>query len=875
MFSKIPHVLVALSLGALGTLIGFGSLHLFPKVERQFSDWQIIRLSREVDERNTPPIVVLTAPSGRSRICGEGRWHPEQVEMMLGVLSQAGASVVGLLDDFSSGGSADCGDLGSLARLAETTVRVGKVIYPDSAPAMLRNAAAGLGRLYPIPDEDGIVRSVKGFFGNPPGSAWPIGVVLGAWPKPPAAAVEPVNAPLRDLYVPYPIAPFFQERSFETVRALSQEGQTEDLQAMFKGSLVILSGAGSPEGKVTTLWGEDSDSAAAHAWMAKVVLTGAWLRDIPLAWAMLACWVLGSFVVGLLLEDRHRYYKVSLAVGLVLVCGGGIWLVTGKGGLWPLGATALSLSLCAGTSLGWRALMARRTVHRRIREGQETLRQLQEDLVRKQQTVRELEGRLEEARSQTKESASVITHLYDSQDGILEQLQESERAMAGTQVRIDQMQQELEELRRRVPAESPMPEALEGPHWESMVQECALFQILTRDRPLLEIFYNLKKAAQTSSPILLLGETGTGKEVFARAAHALSPRRTGPFISVNMAAIRPELFEGELFGHVKGAFTGAVGREGLLRAAHGGTIFLDEVGELPPDVQAKMLRVLEDGSFYRVGDSRMTKVDVRIVAATNRCLLKEIEGGRYREDLYYRLRSIELTLPPLRERCREDRMLLANTFLAEVAGEQNRPEMRFSQDALDMILAYRWPGNIRELRHTIAQAVALTDGSLIDKTNLRLPATVRGDKLIGRAHGKEDLERMEDLMVLKCLRRHHFDMQATARELGWDRSTVTQRLKGLGFQALVEHGEDFQAAARALAGDDDLLRVVEGRLREYTKNLLPPSKQYRSAEEAIADCRKRFRNLPERHYPAVEQLIRARFSVSDVSRPARISVPPN
>jgi hypothetical protein len=262
-------------------------------------------------------------------------------------------------------------------------------------------------------------------------------------------------------------------------------------------------------------------------------------------------------------------------------------------------------------------------------------------------------------------------------------------------------------------------------------------------------------------------------------------------------------------------------------------------------------------------------VDVRIIAATNRDLQKDVEAGRYREDLYYRLRSIVLTLPPLRQRGKEDRLLLAQSFLEHFSRQQHRMDVEFTQGALDAIVAYQWPGNIRELRQTVAQAVALASGSLITEEDLHLSSPVTS-LVGGEGYGKEEFGRQEDAMVLECLRSYGFDMQATAKALGWDRSTVTQRLKGLGFQALVAYHGNIGAAAQSLAGDVTLTRVVEGRLREYSKNLLPSSKHYSSVEEAVADCRKRFRNLPERHFPAVEQLVRQRFAT-----PEQISTPRN
>jgi transcriptional regulator with PAS, ATPase and Fis domain len=507
----------------------------------------------------------------------------------------------------------------------------------------------------------------------------------------------------------------------------------------------------------------------------------------------------------------------------------------------------------------WRFLQSRVIVQQRIVQGEQQLMQLENEFAGKQHHVRQLEEQLYDAQHQTNQSVTVIEELQVSQNTALSQLEKYKDEIDQTRRKIDGMQEELHDLRQHVPA-SPAEFLSESTtiDCQELIQECEAFQIVTRDQAVLRLFQNLKKAAATQVPILLLGETGTGKEVFAKAAHALSPRRQGPFISVNMAAIRSELFEGELFGHVKGAFTGAVGRTGFLESAHGGTLFLDEVGDLPLDLQAKLLRFLEDGGFYRVGQSCVTHVDARIIAATNRDLQHEVQAGRYREDLYYRLRGLVLTLPPLRVRTQADHVLLAQSFLQQCAQLQHRTDLAFTQGALDAIVAHQWPGNIRELRQTIGQAVALANGPMVTEGDLNLgePTT----SLARENWIKEDLGQREDVMVLDCLRRHKFEMQATAATLGWDRGTVTQRLKGLGFQALMEYQGNIQAAAHALAGDERFVRVVEGRLREYANNLLPPSKHYGSVEEAIADCRKRFRNLPERHFPAVEQLIHARFA---------------
>ena len=376
---------------------------------------------------------------------------------------------------------------------------------------------------------------------------------------------------------------------------------------------------------------------------------------------------------------------------------------------------------------------------------------------------------------------------------------------------LQTLQTQLDHLQKNAPPRATPSQPLLNDELEPLREECESLGIFTCSPAVLKVFQDLKKAANTNNPILLLGETGTGKELFAHATHHLSQRSRGQFISINIAAIRPELFESELFGSVKGAYTGAVGRQGFLETADGGTLFLDEVGELPLSLQAKLLRVLEEGSFYRVGQSSPTMVDVRFVTATNLDLPQEVKKGRYREDLYYRLRSIVLRLPPLRERGGEDLNLLAHHFLEELSeGHPQRP-LQFTQGALEAIQAYSWPGNIRELRQTIIQAVALSEEPLLDEEALRLKtvqplvhAQTSSDVTNFPPGGIEGMGSHEDFYILSCLRRHKFDMQATAKALNWDRGTVTQRLKGMGFQALVDHQENICSRGRN-AGRDNLV----------------------------------------------------------------------
>jgi transcriptional regulator with PAS, ATPase and Fis domain len=847
---------LVLAFSLLSTMVGFGFSQTVPQAEQWLTDWQLAHMAPgPVD----PSIVLVTAKDASPALCGEGRWNFAVLEATLLALHEAGAAVIFPLIDASTPIASECGGLPGLVRLAEVTKRVGSVVYPDSVPPTLADAATALGTLAFVPDEDGVFRRLN----SPASSAGssphpPIGLALASYVSKTAIKQGVIGNQLR--FVGHWNNSPFPNHVFDDVWNIIQGRDRDQLANWFRGKAVILFSPGSSEQTLSTPWESAVPVEFLHAVLANAVLTNGWVCTPSLLVAFIVTGSVGMLLVFPLLRETSLTRLGLLGLSGVLLAGLALFWGLRQGWVWPIMSTGLAWGMTIGGAISWRTFISQSIIQRRIIQGRQQLMQLENELAEKQHHVRELETQLHAAQDHANQSATVIEGLQAKQGDVFHQLEFSQAEMEETRRQIDRLQEELENLRQQVPASqaafhlSPVSEDS-----EALVQECASLQILTRDPSILQVFQDLKKAAVTQSPILLLGETGTGKEVFAKAAHVLSPRHRGPFVSVNMAAIRSELFEGELFGHVKGAFTGAVGREGYIEAANGGTLFLDEVGELPSDLQAKLLRFLEDGSFHRVGESRLTQVDVRIIAATNRDLQKDVEAGRYREDLYYRLRSIVLTLPPLRQRGKEDRLLLAQSLLQHFSRQQHRMDLEFTQGALDAIVAYQWPGNIRELRQTVAQAVALVNSSLITEADLRLSTPVTS--LVGReGHGKEELGRQEDSMVLECLRRHGFDMQATAQALGWDRSTVTQRLKGLGFQALVAYHGNIEAAAQSLAGDVTLTRVVEGRLREYSKNLLPPSKHYSSVEEAVADCRKRFRNLPERHFPAVEQLVHQRFS---------------
>ncbi len=306
--------------------------------------------------------------------------------------------------------------------------------------------------------------------------------------------------------------------------------------------------------------------------------------------------------------------------------------------------------------------------------------------------------------------------------------------------------------------------------------------ILGTSTAMQEVFNTIRQAAPTRATVLIQGESGTGKELVARALHQCSPRAQGPFIPVHCAALSPTLLESELFGHEKGAFTGAQERRrGRFELADGGTLFLDEIGEIDPALQVKILRVLEERKFERVGGSETLHVDVRLVAATNRDLKKMVEEGKFREDLFYRLFVVNLTLPPLRER-EGDIVLLAQHYLKALAVEHGKKVSGITPDAMDLLSAYPWPGNVRELRNVIERMVVL--GSSEKLTVRDLPSSFRltagrGESAVRSGSALRDAERQ---LIEDSLRKNKGSRTRAAQDLGISRRTLHRKLNEFGLR---------------------------------------------------------------------------------------------
>ena len=323
---------------------------------------------------------------------------------------------------------------------------------------------------------------------------------------------------------------------------------------------------------------------------------------------------------------------------------------------------------------------------------------------------------------------------------------------------LSQLEREQRALQRR----------LSGDTFEGMLGTCTKMQ---------EIFTVIRKVATTDAPVLVMGESGTGKELVARAMHRLSVRQAEPFIVINCGAIPENLLESELFGHEKGAFTGAhIQRKGRFEMAEGGTLFLDEIGEMPLTLQVKLLRFLQERVVERVGGREQIEVDTRVIAATNRDLKEAMKDGSFREDLYFRLGVILMSLPPLRER-EGDVILLAKAFLERYADENRKKIKGISDQAMDAIEQYAWPGNVRELENRIKRAVIMAEGAKITPADLEMEAPRARYEGMGFKEARESLEKE---MLAKALARNSGNLTKAATELGISRPTLYDLMEKFG-----------------------------------------------------------------------------------------------
>lgn len=629
----------------------------------------------------------------------------------------------------------------------------------------------------------------------------------------------------------YSVISFLQ--SYDSLRT----GYTPSLDpGSIRGATVLLGIAAEGRSSViATQFSERLPSMAMHAFLLNNMLHGSLLTVLPGYAGWILALLLGGLVIWIFSSTRESraFLVTGICAGIVLLTG--FALFAGASTVLPAGTVLVVLLVIPAGLTIYRHRMMRSEVERLTRQRDDIARGLGE----KEHLLASLEQQLRAARDNRADD------------------------------RIPQLSAEIEQYRREInvlrsqagdvdvyePEQSA--NALRKEEFRSIVY--------TRGSPMESVIGMIRRVAGSDATVLVSGESGTGKELVARAIHDASGRAGGPFVAVNCGALSESLLESELFGHERGAFTGAVkDRQGRFELADRGTIFLDEITETSEAFQVRLLRVLQEGTFERVGGAVTTRVDVRVIASTNRDIRAAVEEKRFREDLYYRLNVITLELPPLRERPGDIPVLVEHVLGAE------SPGMRVSSAVMAALQAHVWKGNVRELQSTITRGVLLAGSE--DRTVLRLrdvPPEIRA--------AAEESRDIED-RILESLREKAFARSAiseTAEELGGlSRGTVAEYFRGFCFKTFSEHNFAFGPAVEAIAGSSDpaLLGRISRKLTDYLANAVEFAGDTPDPDSLVARSKPKYKNLPQRYHPVLDHLLKS-YHRGDWSLPVQSSGP--
>jgi transcriptional regulator with PAS, ATPase and Fis domain/CHASE2 domain-containing sensor protein len=851
------HWLQACAIGLVATLLALVLTALAPTTFTAL-DWTAydIWLRHRAPIEVSPSLLLVTRDQASESKFGTGQWDRAILARIITEAHEAGAVAIGLDHRLSHVSPAQLGGAASDALLLEAAKTAGQVVYPFDSESSLSSDATVFGHLLVASQQDHVARSIPSSAEMGTQTVPAFGRAVFEQTRKQTSSTNSEGTVLVN-YVGDGSIGSLPTLSFATLWETIEANHEERLNGWFKEKVVVFLPDPTPPPSWLLPTGQFVTGITIHLHLLNMLLTDNRVCQLGAVSSYVAALLLTGLIAWTLLYSRVTH---GLMLAAAVLLGYGCLMVavlTLAHLVFPLALPLTAATIVLVGTTAWSHLTAgqqMRLLEQDMFRVQQEAAAVREALVLRETRSETLQEDLDQARATIAHSTGKQEDLSHTAEGLRTELAEVQRQEEEARSKLEELEQQLHNLRAATREAVVMGDA----ELDRLREECRQLGIITQDSGLLRLYRDLKKGAKSPLTVLLLGEAGTGKELFARAVHRLSPRTGKTFIAVNMAAISPELFESELFGHMKGSFTGATAdRRGYFELANHGTIFLDEIGDLRLDHQSKLLRVLQEKSFYRVGATIPTTVNVRIVAATNRDLQRGVSEGWFREDLYFRLAGLVFRLPPLRERTR-DVPILADIFLIEIATQLGKPVPKLSNEALRALVEHEWKGNVREFRHCLEQAVALSDGPLLTRESLRL-----GDDSAlssSRAKAPQILpDPASDTAVLNCLRPHGFDMQATAKTLGWDRSTVTQRLKGLCFQALTESGGDQAKAALAIAGDPSHIRTVELKLMDYHSHLLSVIEPFASADEALLECKRRFKNLPDRHFASVETLVRQYF----------------
>src|SRR6266850_1831983 len=851
------------AMGLLATILAFG---LWAAASTTFTalDWTAYEfwLTDRAPIPVSPSLLIVTRDPVSEEEFGTGPWDRAILARVLTSAHESGALAIGLDHRLDRAGPAQLGGAASDALLLEAMSTAGPIVVVQSPDATLVSDTTIAGHLLVTTHSDHVARTVPVTATDATQSVPAFGIALyEAFQQQTSSTKQSLSeggaASLLVNYVGNGTINAFTTVPISSVWNAIEHHERDRLTEWFKGKVVVFLPNQIAGGSWLLPTGQTVTSSVVHLHVLNMLLTDNRLYQLGTTSRSLMTLLVAWLVAWLLLQFRGTT-SLILAGTAIAIYGAFILLALVAAHLvlplaMPLTAALLVL---VGTTI-WSHL----TAHQRLMLLEQDMLRLQQEAVAVREALVLRETRAETLQEDLAVARAAITQSTGQQEELTRSADVLRSQLADAQAQEDEARRKLEGLEQQLHslrAATNESIAIGDVELDRLRDECRQLGIITQDAGLLRLYRDLKKGAKSPLTVLVLGEPGTGKELFARAVHRLSPRTGKTFIAVNMAAISPELFESELFGHTKGSFTGAMAdRKGYFELANHGTIFLDEIGDLRLEHQSKLLRVLQEKSFYRVGATIPTTVDVRIVAATNRDLQRGVSEGWFREDLYFRLTGLVFRLPPLRERA-GDVPILAEIFLKEISGQMSKPVPKLSNEALRVLVEQEWKGNVREFRHCLEQALPLNAGPPPTTESLRLGSASASHA--GRAKSSQILpDPASDTAVLNCLRQHGFDMQAAAKTLGWDRSTVTQRLKGLCFQALVESNGDQAKAALDIAGDPCHLRTVELKLMDYYSHLMSVIEPFATANEALLDCKRRFKNLPDRHFASVEALVRQYF----------------